>query len=161
AHLFDHLMFEGSVNAPGSFLENMMRAGATNLNAFTSTDRTTYHATVPTGSLDYALFMESDRMGHFYDSITRQSLDQQRRVVLNEKLETESGPYGKLYEFKSRGCFPAEHPYAHTVIGEKSDLVAATLDDVKRWFRKWYTPSNAVLALCGDIDVASAREKVT
>ncbi|ELW9393606.1 TPA: insulinase family protein [Klebsiella pneumoniae] len=161
AHLFEHLMFEGSVNAPGSFLENMMRAGATNLNAFTSTDRTTYHATVPTGSLDYALFMESDRMGHFYDSITQQSLDQQRRVVLNEKLETESGPYGKLYEFKSRGCFPAEHPYAHTVIGEKSDLVAATLDDVKRWFRKWYTPSNAVLALCGDIDVASAREKVT
>lgn len=160
AHLFEHLMFEGSVNAPGSFLENMMRVGATNLNAFTSTDRTTYHATVPTGSLDYALFMESDRMGHFYNSITQQSLDQQRRVVLNEKLESESGPYGKLYEFKSRGCFPADHPYAHTVIGEKADLEAATLDDVKRWFRKWYTPSNAVLALCGDIDCASAREKV-
>lgn len=161
AHLFEHLMFEGSEHAPGSFLEHMTRAGATNLNAYTSTDRTTYHATLPTGSLDYALFMESDRMGHFCDSISQSSLDQQRRVVLNEKLETESGPYGKLYEFKSRGCFPAEHPYAHTVIGEKADLVAATLGDVQRWFRKYYTPSNAVLALCGDIDLATAREKVS
>ncbi|MCW1877365.1 insulinase family protein [Erwinia sp. INIA-01] len=161
AHLFEHLMFEGSEHAPGSFLEHMTRAGATNLNAYTSTDRTTYHATLPTGSLDYALFMESDRMGHFCDSISQASLDQQRRVVLNEKLETESGPYGKLYEFKSRGCFPAEHPYAHTVIGEKADLVAATLDDVQRWFRKYYTPSNAVLALCGDLDLATAREKVS
>lgn len=161
AHLFEHLMFEGSEHAPGSFLEKMTRAGATNLNAYTSTDRTTYHATLPTGSLDYALFMESDRMGHFCDSISQSSLDQQRRVVLNEKLETESGPYGKLYEFKSRGCFPAEHPYAHTVIGEKADLVAATLEDVQRWFRKYYTPSNAVLALCGDIDLATAREKVS
>ena len=161
AHLFEHLMFEGSEHAPGSFLEHMTRAGATNLNAYTSTDRTTYHATLPTGSLDYALFMESDRMGHFCDSISQASLDQQRRVVLNEKLETESGPYGKLYEFKSRGCFPAEHPYAHTVIGEKADLVSATLDDVQRWFRKYYTPSNAVLALCGDIDLATAREKVS
>ena len=161
AHLFEHLMFEGSEHAPGSFLEHMTRAGATNLNAYTSTDRTTYHATLPTGSLDYARFMESDRMGHFCDSISQASLDQQRRVVLNEKLETESGPYGKLYEFKSRGCFPAEHPYAHTVIGEKADLVAATLDDVQRWFRKYYTPSNAVLALCGDIDLATAREKVS
>ncbi|MBM7344504.1 M16 family metallopeptidase [Pantoea coffeiphila] len=161
AHLFEHLMFEGSEHAPGSFLEHMTRAGATNLNAYTSTDRTTYHATLPTGSLDYALFMESDRMGHFCDSISQSSLDQQRRVVLNEKLETESGPYGKLYEFKSRGCFPAEHPYAHTVIGEKADLVSATLGDVQRWFRKYYTPSNAVLALCGDIDLATAREKVS
>jgi len=161
AHLFEHLMFEGSEHAPGSFLEKMTHAGATNLNAYTSTDRTTYHATVPTGSFDYALFLESDRMGHFCDSISQLSLDQQRRVVLNEKLETESGPYGKLYEFKSRGCFPAEHPYAHTVIGEKEDLIAATLEDVQHWFRKYYTPSNAVLALCGDIDLVTAREKVS
>ncbi|WP_315711101.1 M16 family metallopeptidase [Brenneria uluponensis] len=161
AHLFEHLMFEGSENAPGSFLDNMMRAGATNLNAFTSTDHTTYHATVPVGSLDYALFMESDRMGHFYNTINQASLDQQRRVVLNEKMETESGPYGKLYECKSKGCFPADHPYAHTVIGEKKDVETATLENVQNWFRMWYTPSNTVLALCGDIDIASAREKVT
>lgn len=161
AHLFEHLMFEGSAHAPGSFLENMTRAGATHLNAFTSTDRTTYHATVPVGSLDYALFMESDRMGYFADSISQRSLDQERRVVLNEKLETESGPYGKLYERKSLGCFPAGHPYAHTVIGAKDDITAATLDDVKHWSRTYYTPTNSVLALCGDIDVALAREKVT
>lgn len=161
AHLFEHLMFEGSAHTPGSFLENMTRAGATHLNAFTSTDRTTYHATVPVGSLDYALFMESDRMGYFTESISQRSLDQERRVVLNEKLETESGPYGKLYECKSLGCFPAWHPYAHTVIGAKEDISAVTLDDVKYWCRTYYTPANTVLALCGDIDVALAREKVT
>lgn len=161
AHLFEHLMFEGSEHAQGSFLDNMTRVGATNLNAFTGTDNTTYHFTVPVGSLDYALFMESDRMGHFYNTINQQSLDQQRRVVLNEKMETESGPYGKLYEFKSKGCFPKEHPYAHTVIGEKEDLASATLEDIQHWFRTYYTPSNAVLALSGDIDIETARRKVT
>ncbi|MEE3664221.1 pitrilysin family protein [Brenneria sp. g21c3] len=161
AHLFEHLMFEGSENAPGSFLENLLKAGASNLNAFTGQDRTTYHETVPVGSLDYALFIESDRMGHFYSTINQASLDQQRRVVLNEKLETESGPYGKLHELKLKGCFPASHPYAHTVIGEVKDLREATLEDVQRWFRTYYTPSNAVLALAGDIDVETAREKVT
>lgn len=161
AHLFEHLMFEGSENAPGSFLENLLKAGASNLNAFTGQDRTTYHETVPVGSLDYALFMESDRMGHFYATINQDSLDQQRRVVLNEKLETESGPYGKVYELKVKGCFPALHPYAHTVIGEVKDIQDATLEDVQQWFRTYYSPSNAVLTLAGDIDVETARKKVT
>ncbi|MBJ7556577.1 M16 family metallopeptidase [Marinomonas spartinae] len=161
AHLFEHLMFEGSEHAQGSFLENMTRAGATNLNAFTEADNTTYHFTVPVGSLDYALFMESDRMGHFYNTINQQSLDQQRRVVLNEKMETEAGPYGKLYECKSKGCFPKDHPYAHTIIGEKDDLESATLEDIQQWFRTYYTPSNAVLALSGDIDLETACYKVT
>ncbi|MCL6327212.1 M16 family metallopeptidase [Pectobacterium polaris] len=161
AHLFEHLMFEGSENAPGSFLENLLKAGASNLNAYTGQDRTTYHETVPVGSLDYALFMEADRMGHFYSTINQDSLDQQRRVVLNEKLETESGPYGKLYELKLKGSFPASHPYAHTVIGEVKDLQEATLEDVQNWFRTYYSPSNAVLALSGAIDEKTAREKVT
>lgn len=106
AHLFEHLMFEGSDNAPGSFVATMTRAGASDINAFTGPDRTTYHFTVPLGSLDYGLFLESDRMGHFLSSINQQSLDQQRRVVLNEKLETESGPYGKIYETAIKGAFP-------------------------------------------------------
>ncbi|MCL6337348.1 pitrilysin family protein [Pectobacterium carotovorum] len=161
AHLFEHLMFEGSENAPGSFLENLLKAGASNLNAYTGQDRTTYHETVPVGSLDYALFMEADRMGHFYSTINQDSLDQQRRVVLNEKLQTESGPYGKLHELKLKGCFPASHPYAHTVIGEVKDLQEATLEDVQNWFRTYYSPSNAVLALSGAIDEQTAREKVT
>ncbi|MCA6951090.1 M16 family metallopeptidase [Pectobacterium polaris] len=161
AHLFEHLMFEGSENAPGSFLENLLKAGASNLNAYTGQDRTTYHETVPVGSLDYALFMEADRMGHFYSTINQASLDQQRRVVLNEKLQTESGPYGKLHELKLKGSFPASHPYAHTVIGEVKDLQEATLEDVQNWFRTYYSPSNAVLALSGAIDEQTAREKVT
>ncbi|WP_323635115.1 pitrilysin family protein [Pectobacterium polaris] len=161
AHLFEHLMFEGSENAPGSFLENLLKAGASNLNAYTGQDRTTYHETVPVGSLDYALFMEADRMGHFYSTINQDSLDQQRRVVLNEKLQTESGPYGKLHELKLKGSFPASHPYAHTVIGEVKDLQEATLEDVQNWFRTYYSPSNAVLALSGAIDEQTAREKVT
>lgn len=159
AHLFEHLMFEGSDNAPGSFVATMTRAGASDINAFTGPDRTTYHFTVPLGSLDYGLFLESDRMGHFLSSINQQSLDQQRRVVLNEKLETESGPYGKIYETAIKGAFPAEHPYAHTVIGEAEDLQAATLEDVRQWFTRWYTPSNAILTLSGAITVEQAREK--
>lgn len=159
AHLFEHLMFEGSENAPGSFVATMTRAGASDINAFTGPDRTTYHFTVPVGSLDYGLFLESDRMGHFLSSINQYSLDQQRRVVLNEKLETESGPYGKIYETAVKGAFPTQHPYAHTVIGEAEDLQAATLDDVRQWFTRWYTPSNAILTLSGAITVEQAREK--
>lgn len=161
AHLFEHLMFEGSENAPGPFINYMFQAGASNLNATTGQDRTTYFETVPVGSLDYALFLESDRMGHFYSRINQVALDQQRRVVLNEKLETESGVYGKLFGYRIKGCYPPEHPYSHTVIGEVEDLQQATLEDVRHWFRTYYTPTNAVLTLAGDIDVATAREKVT
>lgn len=160
AHLFEHLMFEGSENAPGSFITAMTRAGACDINAFTGPDRTTYHFTVPVGSLDYALFMESDRMGFFFSCINQQSLDQQRQVVLNEKMETESGPYGKVYETSVKATYPYQHPYAHTVIGETKDLEKATLTDVKEWFTRWYTPSNAILTLSGAISVDEARKKV-
>lgn len=160
AHLFEHLMFEGSEHAPGSYIDRLQAAGASGLNANTGRDRTMYFETVPTGSLDFALFMESDRMGYFHSTIDQAALDQQRSVVLNEKREKEAGPLGLLLEQRNKACFPAQHPYAHTVIGEAADLQAASLEEVRQWFRTWYTPSNVVLTLAGDIDPASARQKV-
>ncbi|GKW18331.1 peptidase M16 [Pectobacterium araliae] len=160
AHLFEHLMFGGSENVPGSAVENLQKAGAIRLNASTGRDHTTYYETVPLGSLDYALFLESDRMGHFFPAINQTVLDQQRNVVLNEKLETEDGTYSKLYERRLKACYPPEHPYAHTVLGEVADLQTATLEDVRDWFRTHYIPSNAVLTLVGAIDVGMVRQKV-
>lgn len=160
AHLFEHLMFNGSANHPGHFISNMNQIGATNLNGTTNRDRTNYYATVPTVALDYALFAESDRMGHFYETINQETLDLQRGVVQNEKREREGKGYGRVFERIVHGTYPVGHPYAHTVLGSMEDLDAATLEDVRNWFKTYYGPSNAVLTLAGDIDVATAREKV-
>ena len=160
AHLFEHLMFGGSQNVPGLFINNLLEAGASNLNGTTSTDRTNYYQTVPSCALDYALFAESDRMGHFYETINSDTLEMQRGVVQNEKLQREGAPYGLVGERISLGTYPVGHPYAHTVIGSAEDIAAATLDDVRAWFKKYYAPSNAVLCLAGDIDVETARVKV-
>lgn len=159
AHLFEHLMFGGSSNLPGSYIVNMSAAGASDLNGTTSHDRTNYYETVPTAALDYALFAESDRMGHFAEAITQETLDQQRGVVMNEKRQTEGAPYGGMFERMLRALYPSAHPYAHTVLGSMQDLADATLEDVRDWFRTWYGPGNAVLTLVGDIDAATAREK--
>ncbi|MFC4313765.1 M16 family metallopeptidase [Steroidobacter flavus] len=159
AHLFEHLMFGGSRHFPGLYLSNMLNAGATNLNGTTNRDRTNYYQTVPTEALDYALFAESDRMGHFYETISQQTLDIQRGVVQNEKRQTEGGPFGLVYDSISRGTYPVGHPYAHTTIGSMEDIQSATLDDVKNWFKTYYGPSNAVLVLAGDIDAATAKRK--
>lgn len=161
AHLFEHLMFGGSENAKGSYIKAMENIGATNMNGTTNTDRTNYFENVPTPALDFALFMESDRMGHFINSFDKATLDQQRGVVQNEKRQGENQPYGLSFDAITRNTYPSGHPYSWTTIGSMDDLNAASLDDVKEWFRTNYGPSNTVLTLAGDIDAKTAKEKVT
>jgi zinc protease len=161
AHLFEHLMFQGSENFPGEYFEPFEQVGATGQNGTTSFDRTNYFQNVPTTALDMALWMESDRMGHFQGAITQELLDEQRGVVQNEKRQGENQPYGRVWESVFKALYPAGHPYSWMPIGSMEDLEAATLDDVKDWFKTWYGPNNAVLVLAGDIDVETAREKVT
>jgi zinc protease len=160
AHLFEHLMFGGSEHLPGSYIEAMERIGATDLNGTTNEDRTNYFENVPVSALDFALFAESDRMGHFYNTISQEVLDLQRGVVQNEKRQGDNQPYAIVDDLMVKATYPAEHPYAHTVIGSMQDLDSATLDDVREWFKTYYTPSNAVLALAGDITPAQALERV-
>lgn len=161
AHLFEHLMFQSSENHDGEYFEPFKQVGATGQNGTTNTDRTNYFENVPTTALDMALFMESDRMGHLLGAIDQAALDEQRGVVQNEKRQGENQPYGQVWEKLNRALYPAGHPYHHSVIGSMNDLNAASLDDVKTWFRTWYGPNNAVLVLAGDIDLATAKEKVT
>ena len=161
AHLFEHLMFQGSENYRDEFFGPFEQVGATGQNGTTNNDRTNYFQNVPTTALDMALWMESDRMGHFLGAIDQALLDEQRGVVQNEKRQGENQPYGQAWERLSAAMYPPGHPYSWSVIGSMADLNAATLDDVRGWFRTWYGPNNAVLVLAGDIDVDTAREKVT
>lgn len=159
AHLFEHLMFNGSENYPNEFFEPFKQVGATNQNGTTNTDRTNYFQNVPTTALDMALWMESDRMGHLLGAIDQKVLDEQRGVVQNEKRQGENQPYGQVWDRLNRALYPVGHPYHHSVIGSMNDLNAASLEDVHQWFRAWYGPNNAVLVLAGDIDLATAKEK--
>jgi len=161
AHLFEHLMFGGTEHIPGTYIEAMERVGATDLNGTTNEDRTNYFENVPTSALDYALFAESDRMGFFYSTISQELLDLQRGVVQNEKRQNENQPYAIVDELVVKSTYPAAHPYAHSVIGSMEDLDSASLEDVREWFRTYYTPSNAVLVLAGDVTAAQAKEKVS
>jgi zinc protease len=160
AHLFEHLMFNGSENAPGDFFEPLEQVGATDFNGTTNSDRTNYFETVPTGALDRTLFLESDRMGHLLGAVTQDKLDNQRGVVQNEKRQGDNQPYGMLRYMIGETLFPEGHPYHHSTIGSMADLDAASLEDVKNWFRAKYGPDNAVLVLAGDIDVKTAKERV-
>ncbi len=160
AHLFEHLMFGGSEHLEGSYIEAMERIGATDLNGTTSEDRTNYFENVPISALDYTLFAESDRMGFFYNTISQEILDLQRGVVQNEKRQGDNQPYAIVEELVVKSTYPAAHPYAHTVIGSMEDLDSASLDDVREWFKTYYTPSNAVLVIAGDITPREAHEKV-
>jgi zinc protease len=161
AHLFEHLMFGGSEHIHDRYINIMERVGATNLNGTTNEDRTNYFETVPVSAFDYALFAESDRMGHFYSTINKETLDLQRGVVQNEKRQGENQPYAVSRELIQKATYPPGHPYSHTVIGSMDDLNAASLADVQTWFKTYYGPSNAVLAIAGDVDVATAKAKVT
>ncbi len=161
AHLFEHLMFGGSEHLQGSYIEAMERIGATDLNGTTSEDRTNYFENVPTSALDYALFAESDRMGYFYNTISQELLDLQRGVVQNEKRQGDNQPYAIVEELVVKSTYPVGHPYAHTVIGSMEDLDSASLADVREWFKTYYTPSNAVLVLAGDVTSVEAKEKVS
>ena len=159
AHLFEHLMFGGSENVE-NFDIPLEAAGSTSTNGSTWYDRTNYVETVPTGALDLALFMESDRMGYLLGAVTQDKLDKQRGVVQNEKRQGDNAPYG-LVEYKlADGLLPVGHPYRHSTIGSMADLDAASLADVRKWFTDNYGPNNVVLVLAGDIDAATARPMV-
>jgi predicted Zn-dependent peptidase len=160
AHLFEHLMFNGSENAPGDFFGPLEKVGATDYNGTTSFDRTNYFETVPTPALPLALFLESDRMGHLLGAVGQPTLDRQRGVVQNEKRQDDNQPYGLVQYAQQQALFPDGHPYQHTTIGSMADLDGASLEDVRAWFRGHYGPNNAVLVLSGDIDAATARPLV-
>jgi zinc protease len=160
AHLFEHLMFNGSEDLPGDYFTYLQQIGATDYNGTTYYDRTNYFETVPTGALERTLFMESDRMGHLLGAITQGVLDNQRSVVQNEKRQGDSRPGGLLQYALQENLFPPRHPYHHTVIGSMSDLDAASLADVKQWFRDKYGPNNAVLVIAGDVTPTQAKPLV-
>ncbi len=160
AHLFEHLMFNGSENADGDFFKPLEEMGATDFNGTTWFDRTNYYQTVPTGGLERVLFLESDRMGRLLGAVTQEKLANQIGVVQNEKRQGDNQPYGLVEYAKLKATIPEGHPYAHSTIGSMADLDAASLEDVRNWFRQHYGPNNAVIALAGDVDVATARPLV-
>ena len=161
AHLFEHMMFQGSRNVPkGRHFELVEQAGGS-ANATTSYDRTNYFETLPAHQLDLALWLESDRMGWLLSAMDQEKLDNQRDVVRNERRQRhDNQPYGDSYERLSAMTFPPDHPYHHTVIGSMEDLAAASLEDVGEFFRTYYRPNNAVLTLVGDFDPEDASRRV-
>ncbi|HEX2188224.1 MAG TPA: pitrilysin family protein [Longimicrobiaceae bacterium] len=161
AHLFEHLMFQGSQNVPDTqHVAHVERAGGS-VNGSTWLDRTNYFETVPANRLELALWLESDRMGFFLPAITQEKLDNQRAVVKNERRQrVDNAPYGDWDERLQAMVFPPDHPYHHSVIGSMEDLDRATLDDVREFFRTYYAPNNAVLTICGDFEPAEARRLV-
>ena len=160
AHLFEHIMFNGSEHAPGDYFQYTKQIGATDLNGTTWLDRTNYFQTVPRAALEAALFLESDRMGYLLDAVTQEKLDNQIGVVQNEKRQGDSQPYGLVSYRQLELGMPEGHPYAHSTIGSLEDLQNASLEDMKTWFRDHYGPNNAILVLAGDIDVAEAKPLV-
>ena len=160
AHLFEHLMFNGSDNLPGDYFTYLQQIGATDYNGTTWFDRTNYFETVPKGALERTLFMESDRMGYLLGAVTQEKLDNQRGVVQNEKRQGDNQPGGLVEYEVLENLFPSSHPYQHSTIGSMADLDAASLATVKEWFIDKYGPNNSVLVLAGDITAAEARPLV-
>jgi zinc protease len=160
AHLFEHLMFNGSENYNDDYFKVMEKIGSTDLNGTTSEDRTNYFENVPKSALDLTLWMESDRMGHLIGVINQARLDEQRGVVQNEKRQGENEPYAISEELIVNATYPKGHPYSWTVIGLMDDLSAAKLEDVHEWFKNYYGPANATLVIAGDITAEEARIKV-
>ena len=160
AHLFEHLMFNGSENAPGDYFEPLREVGATDFNGTTWFDRTNYFQTVPRPALERVLFLESDRMGHLVGAVSQQTLTNQVGVVQNEKRQGDNQPFGLVEYAQLAALFPEGHPYRHATIGSMADLDAATLEDVRSWFHAKYGPNNAVLVLAGDISATEARPLV-
>ncbi|HVY90851.1 MAG TPA: insulinase family protein, partial [Hyphomonadaceae bacterium] len=160
AHLFEHIMYNGSEHFNDDFFKATQKLGATNQNGSTSQDRTNYFQTVPKEALDSILWLESDRMGYLLPTLDQHRLDEQRGVVQNEKRQGDNQPYGLVQYHVTAATYAEEHPYGHTVIGSMDDLNAAKLEDVKDWFRTWYGPANAVMVLSGDITPEEAKAKV-
>ena len=161
AHLFEHLMFNGSENYNDEFFKPFERVGATNMNGTTWFDRTNYFQNVPKTALDMALWMESDRMGHLLGVVSQERLDEQRGVVQNEKRQGDNQPYGKTQYRILEGVFPSDHPYSWSTIGSMADLNAASLEDVHEWFKTYYGPNNAVIVIAGDVVADEAYQKVS
>jgi zinc protease len=165
AHLFEHMMLQGSKNAPEDYFSLMARAGAKggrDSNGTTDSDRTNYFATAPSGSLEFLLWVQSDLLATLPDALTQAKLDNQREVVRNERRQgVDNVPYGRWYVLTVENLYPARHPYSWPVIGSHEDLMAASLDDVKAFFRTFYTPNNLTLVVSGDFDPAEAKRLVT
>ena len=157
AHLFEHLMFQGSKNYDQEYFTPFTPIGG-RVNGTTNTDRTNYYEQVPAEALELALWMESDRMEGLLEALTQEKLDNQRDVVKNERRQRyENTPYGMVWKLFSNELFPTGHPYQHTTIGSHEDLSAATLEDVKSFFKRYYVPSNAILTIVGDFEPKEAR----
>ena len=157
AHLFEHVMFEGSKHHNRNYFEPLQKAGGV-LNGSTALDRTNYWENVPSNYLELALWLESDRMGFLLDALDQKRFDVQRDVVKNERRQSyENRPYGSSYLLLQPALFPLPHPYNWPTIGSQEDLEAASLDDVKGFFSKFYGPSNASLAIAGDFDPDRAK----
>ncbi|MBP7416045.1 MAG: pitrilysin family protein [Pyrinomonadaceae bacterium] len=170
AHLFEHMMFQGSKNAPGEFFSLLDAAGASRhddegngrgVNGTTGLDRTNYFSTVPSGNLEYLLWIESDRLATLADTIDQAKLDGQKLVVANERrYRYENEPYGMARSFLASNIFPLGHPYHGATIGDEDDLTGATTDEVKAFFRRYYTPNNMSLVIAGDFEPSEAKRLV-
>ncbi|HUF11857.1 MAG TPA: pitrilysin family protein [Longimicrobiales bacterium] len=161
AHLFEHMMFQGSKNVPESQHFAYIEKAGGSLNGSTWLDRTNYYETLPSHFLELGLWLESDRMGWLLPAMTQEKLDNQRDVVKNERRwRVDNQPYGDWDERIQATMYPPDHPYHHSVIGSMADLDAASLEDVERFFRTYYAPNNAVLTVCGDFEESTARELV-
>jgi zinc protease len=161
AHLFEHILFEGSKNVKEGEFDKLLEAAGGNNNGSTTEDRTNYYETLPSNALDLALYLESDRMGYLLDIVTPALVDGQRDVVKNERRQSyENAPYGKAMLRLSELLYPKNHPYHWPVIGYMEDLTAATHEDVTEFFRKYYAPGNASLVVAGDINPAEARKRI-
>lgn len=160
AHLFEHLLFNGTPNAPGEFFNHLDELGATNTNGTTDFDRTNYYENVPTGALERTLWLEADRFTNILEGVNEKTLQTQIDVVKNEKGLSDNTPFSAAYYDFFKSFYPANHPYSHSVIGSIEDLENASLDDVRAWFKQYYGARNLVIGLSGDIDVDTAKRLV-
>ncbi len=163
AHLFEHVMFQGSRDiGEDQFFKYLERAGASERNGTTNTDRTNYFETVPSGELGTVLWLESDRMGYLLDHANDETFKSQREVVKNERRQNyENAPYGLVWQYVTAALYPEGHPYHRLTIGTPQDLDAASFDDVRAFFKRYYTPNNATLVIAGDFQNANAKALVT
>jgi len=161
AHLFEHVMFEGSMHVPEGQFDEWLEAAGGNNNGSTTNDRTNYYEDLPASALELALFLESDRMGFLLDDKAPDKINGQRDVVKNEKRQSvDNQPYGQAFTELAAMLYPPSHPYSWSTIGSMEDLTAASFEDVARFFRTYYVPSNASLVIAGDIDIANTRKLV-
>ncbi|KAA3657780.1 MAG: insulinase family protein [Calditrichaeota bacterium] len=159
AHLFEHILFEGSGHVPEGKFDQWLEAAGANNNGSTTNDRTNYYEDLPSNALELALFLESDRMGYLLDAMSPEKVDGQRDVVKNEKRQrVDNQPYGRAWEILAKNIYPAEHPYSWSVIGSMEDLSAASYQDVVDFFNSYYTPSNAALVVAGDVKTEEVRK---